>query len=283
MENQTINLTMNGRTIGIGIYSILENCQLTTKNGAPLLFKNISQAKIYAENAKGLTNPLDYDFSIVINGSVIDYNAVDFVDGAYQLYASDGNIYNIKPIEKFAVEKIGYIVFNGNKRIASPDEGKKANLAIIEAVKDAANNIARFPNRPNTFESIKRMYDCMTLKIKKTSGAINILCNSQIMNINQNRKNYNLRVFHFDREMDKFNTLYFFIQREYYEPEYFGTIDKCTAAMDNLINEIKKTRPDVELKYMDLQHMAQKMPIKITRKLNIVFIFQFQMNGMISI
>ena len=92
----------------------------------------------------------------------------------------------------------------------------------------------------------------MTLKIKKTSGAINILCNSQIMNINQNRKNYNLRVFHFDREMDKFNTLYFFIQREYYEPEYFGTIDKCTAAMDNLINEIKKTRPDVELKYMDL-------------------------------
>ena len=252
MENKTINLTMNGRTIGIGIYSYVDDCQLKTKNGIPLLFKNISQAKIYVENARGLTNPLDYDFIIVIDGRIIEFDAFDYIDGAYQLYASDGNIYNVKPIEKFAVEKIGYLIFNGNKRVTSGEEGKKINNDIFEAVKTAANNIARFPNRENTFESIRRMYDCMTMRIKRTSGSINVLCNSQIMNINQNRKNYNLRVFHFDKDMDKFNTLYFFIQREYYEPEYFGTIDKCTAAMNNLVDEIKKIRPDVELKYMDL-------------------------------
>lgn len=252
MENKTINLTMNGRTTGIGIYSYVDDCQLKTKNGIPLLFKNISQAKIYVENARGLTNPLDYDFLIVIDGRVIDFDAFDYVNGAYQLYASDGNIYNIKPIEKFAVEKIGYIIFNGNERILSGEEGKKINNENFEALKNAANNIAKFPNRENTFESIRRLYDCMTLKIKRTSGSINILYNSQIMNINQNRKNYGLRVFHFDKDMDKFNTLYFFIQREYYEPEYFGTTDKCTAAMDNLMAEIKKIKPEAELKYMDL-------------------------------
>lgn len=264
MENQVVNLTMDGKTIGIGIYSWVEDKQLTNKQGDILIFRNISQAKMYVENAKGYTNHFDYDFNIIINDSIIDYSEFDFVNGAYQLYGKNENtngnfIYNVYPVEKFAVTRLGYIVFNDNARIIGDNEaGKKICKQNFDDLKEAVNTVVKYPNKKNALQSVKRTYDTLNIKVKRTSGSINVLYNSQIMNINQNRKNLQLRSFQFNKEMDKYNTLYFFIQKEFYEPDFFGTTQTCVEAFDDIIKELQKKRPDVRLEYLDI-----RVPIEI--------------------
>lgn len=264
MEEKIINLNMDAKLIGIGIYSFIENCQLRNREGEKLLFRNVDQAILYATKVKKMTNPLDYDLNIVIGfknekgeveESIISYDKFDFVNGSYQLYAEDGYIYNIKPVTKFSIVKMGYIVFNSNEPIEDVEAGKKISFENFENVKEAANTIIKFPNKPYTLKSIKRYYTNMALEVKNTTASINVMYNSQIMNVNQNRKNAGLRIFQFDTSMDKYNTLYIYIQTEYYEPDYFKpkTLNRCMNTLNCLMTELNKKRPDAKLHFIDIK------------------------------
>ena len=264
MEEERIELEMDGKTVGIGIFSLIENAQVTSATGEVILFKNIAQARFYAEKVKKLTNPLNYDLNIIIgDNNTIDFDHFDYIDGTYQLYAIDkrtgqNQIYVIKPVEKYQVDKIGYIVFNNNERIEDPEKGAMTACENFTKVRQAANRLVKFPNRDYALKSIGRYYNNMLLYVKNTSGIINIVYNSQLMNINQNRKNNNLRAFRFDKSMDKYNTLYFFIQKEYHEPDYFRSTEVCQKALEEIVKELKKDNPEIELKYIELH-----IPIEI--------------------
>lgn len=252
-ENE-IYLEMDAKTVGISIYSNVEHEMLKSKNGEVILFKNLQQAKMYAEQTRKLKNPLDYSIYINIGESCIEYEDFDFVKGYYQLYANDNDIYYIKPADKISVDTLGYIIFNDNERIEDGNEGRRIAKENFSMIREAANNMVKYPNNDCAIQAVGRQWSNMTIKAKNCSGIINVLYNSQIMNINQNRINLGLNAFRFDKEMDKFNTLYFFIQKEHLEPYYFESVKICESILKQIVEEVKKKNPSVKLKTFHLKY-----------------------------
>lgn len=256
MANQEIYLEMNGKNIGIAIYSYIINDFLSTKSGERILCVNVNQAKLTAIRF-GLTNPLDYELYIIIDDSTAHICYFDLIGGQYQMYSDDDKLYYVKPQEKFSVEKVGYIIFNNNeKNVINTEEDKARIYSLAEenfnTIKEAASTLVKYPNKDYALESVDKFWSNTIIKVKNTSGVIHILYNSQIMNINMNRKNMGLRSFRFDTGMDKYNTLYFFIRKDFYENNNYKTIETSMNALQMIVDEASKIKPGIQIKYVDM-------------------------------
>ena len=222
-------ITLDGKTSGFAIFNLAAQEFVTNRNGA-VLFRNIDLARMYAANVKKLNNPYDYEIYINIMGSMIQYDYFEQVDGKYQFYATCDDVetkYFVEPIVIKNIVKVGYLVVNNGERIFDKDKGlTKSNLYYNEAL-NALYRIIQTPSIEPNISSIGKDKYGIYATLKKSTAKIHICYNSQIMTINQNRKADGLRAFRFDKDMDKYTTLYVFIDIDVSEPDWFEGIDQA--------------------------------------------------------
>lgn len=229
-------ITLDGRNNGFAIYSIATQDYITNKNGI-VLFRNIDLARIYAANVKHLYNPYEYDLYINILGSMIQYDYFEMIDGIYQFYATCDGVetkYFVKPTQIRVIDTIGYLVVNNGEREFDKTKGfAKANL-YYGSVLNAFNTIIKKPSiDPNISSIVKDKYG-IVVTVKNSTARIHVCYNSTIMTINQHRKTENFKAFRFDKDMDKFTTLYTFIDIDSSEPAWFEGINKAKVILDKI-------------------------------------------------
>lgn len=231
-------ITLDGKTSGFAIYNIAAQDFVRNKNGV-VLFRNIDLAKMYAINVKHMNNPYNYELYIVIMGSDIQYDYFEQVDGMYQFYATCDDVetkYFVKPVVVRNIVKVGYLVVNNGERVFDKDKGlAKSNLYYNAAI-DALYKLIQTPSIEPNISSVGKDKYGVYATLKKSTAKIHICYNSQIMTINQNRKVDGLRAFRFDKEMDKYTTLYVFIDIDVSEPDWFEGIDQAQQII-NMIAE----------------------------------------------
>ena len=229
-------ITLDGRNNGFAIYSIAAQDYVTNKNGI-VLFRNIDLARIYAANVKHLNNPYEYDLYISILGSMIHYDYFEKINGMYQFYATCDDVetkYFIKPTSIRVIDTIGYLIINNGEREFDKAKGfAKANL-YYGATLDALNTIIKTPSiDPNISSIVKDKYGIVAT-VKNSTAKIHICYNSTIMTINQQRKAEGLKAFRFDKDMDKFTTLYAFIDIDSSEPAWFEGLNKAKSILNKI-------------------------------------------------
>jgi len=236
MKKEIIKL--DGRQNGFAVFNLAAQDFIKNKNGE-VLFRNIDLAKIYAANVKKLNNPYDYDLYIALYGSFIPYDNFEKIDQYYQLYADCNGEevkYFVEPSYTRNIVKNGYLVVNNGTRENDKDAGiAKSNFYYKEALA-AVNKLVRSPFSEPSVSGVQKDKYGICVSLKNTTAKIHICYNSQIMNINQKRKESNLRAFRFDKAMDKYTTLYTFIDIDAFEPEWINGIEMATK----IINEISR-------------------------------------------
>ena len=262
MNNEII--TLDGKNNGFAIYCLATESYVTNKNGV-ILFRNIDLARIYAANVKHMHNPYDYDLYIGIQGSMIHYDYFEKVDGLYQFYATCDDVetkYYIKPYDTRAVKKVGYIVVNNGEREFDKVKGfAKTNLYYDEALK-AINVLVKKACLDPNICSIGRDKYGLVANIKNSTAKIHICHNSHIMTINQQRKVDNQIAFRFDKSMDKFTTLYTFIDIDISEPKWFEGIEKAVSILKTISQMMVNSCEDINA--CEYREIELNVPIILT-------------------
>jgi hypothetical protein len=236
MEKEII--TLDGNENGFAIFNMATNDYVRNKKGI-VLFRNIDLARIYATNLKSMTNPYDYDLYICIQGSMIQYDYFEKIDGVYQFYATCDDVetkYFVQPIETRIVNKIGYLVVNNGEREFDKTKGLAKTTLYFNAAINALDKIVKKAFIDPGLSSIGRDRYGLTASIKNSTAKIHICHNSQIMSTNQHRKAEGQMAFRFNKDMDKFTTLYVFIDIDRGEPKFFNGIDKATELLTSISN-----------------------------------------------
>lgn len=223
-------ITLDGKVNGFAIHDAATDSFVTNKSGAIVLFRNIDLARIYAANVRHLTNPYNYDLCICITGSMIQYDYFEMIDGIYQLYATcddEETKYFVKPTVIKTINKIGYLVVNNGERVFDKNRGANLSNTFYNEALNSLFRIIKTPSiEPNISSINKDMYG-ICAQLKNSTAKIHICYNSNIMSINQKRKEEGLRAFRFSKEMDKYTTLYTFIEIDKCEPEWFEGIKQA--------------------------------------------------------
>jgi hypothetical protein len=254
---------LDGKQNGILVYSYVHQSILKKKDGTDILFVNEELAKLYVEYVRGLKDPMTYELQFHINGENISFDLANRVDDVYHV-VSKGEIIVVEPNETKRVEEIGYFVFHDNN--VNPDnvtDGKAVASGYFTELRKAVNDIVKYPNRVPALASVGRISNILHLPLKGTTASVNVMYNSQIMNLNQNRKNKGLRAFRFDRDKNKFTSLYCFIQRDPNESYKFKGLDSAHQICLDICEELGKAGYNVTYETIDL-----KYPIEITDKLS---------------
>lgn len=253
-------IKLDGKENGIIVYSYAHQSIFKKKDGTDIIFQNEELAKLYAEYVRGLKDPIAYELQFKIDGNNISYDLVNKVGDVYHVI-SNGEIIVVEPKETKIVEEIGYFVFHDEN--TNDVDGKVLASSYFGEVRKAANDIVKYPNRIPALDYVGRISNIMHLKLKGTTASVNVMYNSQIMNLNQNRKNKGLRAFRFDREKNKYSSLYVFIQRDPNESYKFNGLENAHQICLDICDELNKNGFNVTYETIDL-----KYPIEITEKLS---------------
>lgn len=242
-------IILDGENNGFVIYNLVTQSFITNKNGI-VLFRNIELAKLYAANVKKLTNPYDYDINISLYGNIIQYDYFEKVDDYYQLFAEDGSEeevkYFIKPIYNRGINTIGYLVVNNGEREFDKEKGSaKSNLYYRSAL-ESFDKIIKTPSIEPNIESITKDRFGICVSLKRSTAKIHVCYNSQIMTINQERKQNGERAFSFDKDMDKYTTLYTFIDIDINEPKWFDGIGKAKQVIEMVASMMKNSVDSIQ-------------------------------------
>lgn len=256
-------IKLDGKQNGILVYSYAHEKILKKKDGSDILFVNEELAKLYVEYVRGLKDPITYELQFHIDGENISYDLANRVEDVYHVI-SNGEIIVVEPNEKKVVEEIGYFVFHDEvKNTDNIADGKVIASGYFTDLRKVANDIVKYPNRVPGLTSVGRISNIMHLPLKGTTASVNVMYNSQIMNLNQNRKNKGLRAFRFDRDKNKYTTLYCFIQRDPCESYKFKGLDSAHQICLDICDELNRMGHNVTYETIDL-----KYPIEITEKLS---------------
>ena len=235
-------VVLDGLNHGFVIYSMITQDYVRNKTGKIVLFRNIDLARVYAAVVKKLYNPYDYSLYICIYDSFIDYEFFEMIDGCYQLYATFDDTTNmkyfIKPTVNINVKRIGYFVFNGGEATTNKEKGVAKCNTYRTVLLNTLNDLLKHPDiKPNISSITKDIYG-FCASVKNSTAKIHICYNSQIMTINQERKNNGLRALRFDKDMDKYTTLYCFVTIDQAEIVHFNGIENAMSIIDTIAKNV---------------------------------------------
>lgn len=231
------------------------------------LFNNLEVAKI---TAKLYYPDSDYEFyfqfiesrtnqPIIVSRKLCHHKQ----PGLYQFIDGDV-IYDIKELYIHRITETGYFVFdNGDtSRYEGTDgfEKQQDNIVLIENI--ASDIIADNWSLDTAIEHIDYHKGECILKVKNTTSRIHILYNTKIMKINQTRKAQGRNMFPFNKNMDKFLTLYVYISKDYSEPIKVNGDVSSTTLIGYIEEDLKKyaeVNNMVEPKYVSTNNKNIKM------------------------
>ena len=77
--------------------------------------------------------------------------------------------------------------------------------------------------------------------------------NSRLMDINQERKEQNLRAIPFLKNMDKFTTMSIFVTKDYLDPINNNSEEKADTIINELIDTLNDNMPELKTKLVNVE------------------------------
>ena len=185
-------------------------------------------------------NPMDYDLSFVFSNSdkVIKFEEAEKI-GDYYLIPEEDDFLYLKECKMEEVGTIGYIVFeNGDEgKIKTRKHPLERHNEYRDQIFKTISHIMRDGNK-----SIKSVtYDengHLCLHIPHSTAKIHICENSQLIDLNIERKSFGIRVLPFEKDMDKYLT--FYIYTSFVSQERTTDMDKLNETLEMVIEYIKE-------------------------------------------
>ncbi|MBR6289276.1 MAG: hypothetical protein IKR19_08075 [Acholeplasmatales bacterium] len=217
----------------------------------PIKFVNMDLAVASANavfNSKD--NKVSYKLIITTKNGRKEYDMKDAmeVDGYFQLYDLKKNIkYYIKEKKEPKVRWIGYISLdNGYNERKDKAYGIQRSKQLFEALENSMQKFILFNDDNGIGRIEKRSSRDFVLHIKNSTAKIHIMGNSNIMDLNQRRKERGERVIPFEKNVDKFLTIYVYITAENSEMKFFNSADKALDVLYKLIDDVYNNSEDLD-------------------------------------
>ena len=204
------NIELDGTNSGFSAMYVGDNKLIKFTNNLTR-FRNLDL--LIAEIEKAGT--VNYMLGITDNNLFIPWKCITPTDdGRYMYFSDSGKIINIaKKNKKEKVIFTGYFLFGDEPKVKMSDfeEGKQINKKYYTFLKDAFSREIRS----------NRIKDCsvdenefLTYSFRTTTAKIRISKNNNLVVVNQKRKEEGKKVLPFDKDLDKFKTIYFCATKE---------------------------------------------------------------------
>lgn len=250
MENKMA--VLDGKTNGFIIY-LKDRKSFMLKNGSPRLFKNLELAKTFCSVIYKKFTPLEYKIFLYVDGKSIDFDYVSKREDHYEVYTLSGKYYVFESVEN-RVTNLGYYVFEkGDTERCDKKYGEKRSKELYRNIRHTISDIFRYINIDPSIESITKEDGHLVVNIKDSTAKIHFLYNSEIMDLNQARKEENKRCLPYDKAMDKYTTIYSYATVDNSEPEGFGSKEKINKMIDYIIDYLKDSYSDIDPHYVPVE------------------------------
>ena len=188
---------------------------------------------------RGFIDPMTYDLSFVFADSkkVIQFEEAEKIGNYYLIPEEDDFLY-LKECKLEKVESIGYIVFeNGDEgKIKTKGHPKDRNNEYLAQIKKTIKHIMRDGQDIESVSVDSNGHIC--LNIPHSTGKVHICTNSQLIDLNIERKSSGIRVLPFEKDMDKYLTFYIYIS--YIAQERKPDMDKMRGTREMVIQYLKE-------------------------------------------
>ena len=215
---------------------------------SPILFKNEDVARITARISKRSNSRAELLFKI---GTVLIplthcYKDDDYT---YRYIDKDNNLYVIHTDYYHKVNSIGYFVFeNGDTNIIKDKKiGVPKLKSYMNIMMEAASNMIL---ADTSLYSIKNRYRGFDIHIKGTTGCIRVSTISRMIDINQSRKEKNVKALPFIKDMDRYTTFYVCNTIDRSENLKYDGINKVEKALDELVQYLSTA---TDIKYVPIE------------------------------
>lgn len=253
-----IYLKLDGITNGFSIKNIDEGGRVD-----PKLFTSIDLLKTYYFQEEDIYISADRNYKIVLVcwslSCVIPIDKLEYIGGNYE-YIGDGTaqerkaIYVFTPANVETVVNTGYFVFeHGDSKFVDKEYGKVRSNQLYNMIKEALNYILMENEKNYTITNIVRDENKhLSVSIKGSTYKLKVCFCSQLMNINQARKEDGNRCLPFFKNMDKFVTFYVYITKDSKEDETYNNYISANRIRSKIVDYIKEYYPETEMKYVEV-------------------------------
>lgn len=160
-------------------------------------------------------------------------------DGVYHFVDNEEKCtYLIYPNKESKLLQCGYITFEGGengKVIEDANLGIQRNEMYFNIIKSCSSNLIAENYDEGPFKICRSNKDEFVIQLKGSTVKVHIVTNRFLMNLNQARKEKNQRVLPFLKNVDRYLSLYFYFEKESYEPQRL----EAERLAGNFINRLK--------------------------------------------
>lgn len=258
MNNQKSKLiVLDGETNGFVVFVNKQNkfVEESTQQKIPKLFTNFDLALSYVAGKLKIRNPLDYKIYLCVEGTMINFEDICKNSGYYEVYTDD-MVYFVKENNTQRVVSIGYLVFDNGYNMSGEFDKKKAinrSKQLYKYCKDAVSNTIMYPFLNPTFKSMsKNKNGHLTISFVGTTLKMHICYNSQMVDLNVERKDAGLRCIPFDAAANKFLTMFVYFTAHIEDKDPLLK-QNCNIAIDSVLTELKYIASEASPEYVPVQ------------------------------
>lgn len=245
---------LDGKDNGFALWIYEEERFVQNTYNKTLLFKSLDLAKVYIANQCNILNPYNYKVLIILSDrGEIDFNNVygDEDTDIYYYYDND-ELIAIEPDCNEQVLSLGYYVFEEGDTIQTQKEyGKRRQKELFRYINESFADIMKYSSKIAKINRDRNNHLCIS--IANSTSKIHVCFNSQIMTLNQERKELGIRCLPYEKEIDKYTTIYTYITRDFSEPKSFNSDKVAKEVFYNSITFINDKHPEALCRYRNVK------------------------------
>lgn len=212
------------------------------------LFNNLKTAKSVARTIIGIEQN-ETEYYIVLNDKKYSLKTAHYFSTNYfRIFDKDTNEM-IDIVEKlsYRASRFSYIVFDhGDKIRYDKNEGKEKRAIYFNDIARAIE-MAFAENEEYGIEYIDTYRSEFSIHLRNSSACVHICTNSNIMDINQIRREDGEKVYPFVKSMDKFTTFYAYVSKDTSEPIKMESEVKAYELLEKIADYLTIVNPDSEV------------------------------------
>lgn len=218
------------------------------------LFNNLRTAKSVARTITGIEQN-ETEYYVVLNDKKYSLKAAHYFSTNYfRIFDKESNeMINVVEKLSYKASNFSYIVFDhGDKIRYGKNEGKEKRALYFNDIARAIE-VAFAENEEYGIEYIDTYKSEFSIHLRNSSASVHICTNSNIMDINQIRREDGEKVYPFDKSMDKFSTFYAYVSKDTSEPIKMESDVKAYELLEKIVECITIVNPfsEVFLKSLD--------------------------------